>query len=117
MIRIIQIRPSRLPLIPRHDGSHRSVAATMGGNGINLKPAEVAAAFGDEDLRRAFPPILDVKRLAELLGKSPKPIYGWIEKGRLDGTFRKRGKGHLLWRDRVLDRLFNGPDWESDDDE
>jgi excisionase family DNA binding protein len=89
----------------------------MGGKGINLKPAEIAAALDTEDLRRRFPPVLTVPQLAELLQRSRKTIYCWIEKGRLDGAFRKRGKGHLLWRDRVLDRVFNGPEWESDDDE
>lgn len=89
----------------------------MGAYGINLKPAEIAAAFDSEDLRRRFPPILTVRQLAELLQRSPKTIYHWIDKGRLDGTFRKRGKAHLLWRDRALDRVFNGPEWESDDDE
>jgi excisionase family DNA binding protein len=79
--------------------------------------AEIAAALDTEDLRRRFPPILTVPQLAELLQRSRKTIYCWIEKGRLDGTFRKRGKGHLLWRDRVLDRVFNGPEWESNDDE
>ena len=64
----------------------------MGGKGINLKPAEIAAALDTEDLRRRFPPIMTVPQLAELLQLSCKTIYCWIEKGRLDGTSRKRGK-------------------------
>lgn len=85
--------------------------------GINLKPSEIAATFAAEDLRGQFPPILNLPQLAKLLQKSPKTIYLWIDKGRLDGTFRKRGKGHLFWRDRVLDRVFNGPEWESESNE
>ena len=41
-----------------------------------------------------------------------KTVYEWIAKGRLDGAFRKRGKHILIWRDRALDLLFNGPDWK-----
>ena len=82
----------------------------MGGKGIDLKREEITAALDTEDLRRQFPLILTVSQLAELLQRSRKTTYCWIEKGRLDGAFRKRGKGHLLWRDRVLDRVFNGPE-------
>lgn len=89
----------------------------MGNKGINLKLSEIAAALDTEDLRRRFPPILTVPQVAELLQRSPKTIYFWIERGRLKGACRKRGKGHMLWRDRVLDRVFNGPDWEDDVDE
>ena len=88
----------------------------MGSKNINLKQAEIAAALGTEYMRRRFPPILTVPQLAELLQRSPKTIYCWIERGRPDGAFRKRGKGHLLWRDRALDRVFNGPEWEHDDE-
>jgi hypothetical protein len=73
-----------------------------------------------EEIRQAFvgpagdsaPPILSPARLAVLLDRSPKTIYEWIAKGRLDGAFRKRGKHVLIWRDRALDLLFNGPEWK-----
>lgn len=58
-----------------------------------------------------YPPILSPAQLAELLGKSPKTIYHWIAKGRLDGAFRKRGKHCLIWRTRALNLLLNGSDW------
>jgi hypothetical protein len=75
-----------------------------------------------EEIRQAFvgpaadaaPPILSPARLAALLDRSPKTIYEWIAKGRLDGAFRKRGKHVLIWRDRALDLLFNGPEWKHD---
>lgn len=89
----------------------------MTAKSINLRAAEIAAAFDTEDLRRRFPPIITLQQLAELLQRSRKTIYLWIDKGRLDGTFRKRGKGHLFWRDRVLDRIFNGPEWDSETNE
>jgi hypothetical protein len=37
--------------------------------------------------------------------------------GRFDGTFRKRGKHLRFWRDRVIDQFFNGPEWETTQDE
>ncbi len=60
------------------------------------------------------PPILSPAQLADLLQVSVKTIYEWIAKGRMDGAFRKRGKHILLWRDRALDILFNGPEWLSE---
>lgn len=61
----------------------------------------------------SLPPILTVDQLAQLLQVSPKTVYQWKAQGRLDGAFRKRGKHILVWRDRVIDLLFNGPEWIS----
>ena len=74
---------------------------------------------GDE-LRRPFegefaerwPPVLSPAKVAEMLGVSRSTIYYWCQLGRLDGAFRKRGKHLLLWRDRVIERIFNSPDWK-----
>jgi excisionase family DNA binding protein len=66
------------------------------------------------DWARRYPPILSVRQLAALLNGSPKTIYEWIGKGRLDGAFRKRGKHILIWRDRALDLLFNAQEWADD---
>jgi excisionase family DNA binding protein len=75
----------------------------------NLSRDEIARTFqgtvGD------IPPILSPRQLAHLLNLSPKTVYLWIAKGRLDGTFRKRGKHVLLWRDRVIEPLFSGKEW------
>ena len=76
-----------------------------------LTQGELTAPFTDGTGDR-FPVILSVQGLSELLGLSPKTIYDWISKGRLDGTFRKRGKHIFLWRDKVLELLFNGKDWK-----
>lgn len=85
-------------------------------NRPHLKQTEIAAAFGAEDLRRRFPPVLSVPEVVELLRlRSRKTLYLWIAQGRLDGTFRRRGKSHLFWRDRLIDRIFNGPAWESNE--
>jgi transposase InsO family protein len=72
-----------------------------------LSKAEIQQAFA-EDAGTQFPPILNVAQLAELAQISPKTIYEWIAKGRLNGAFRKRGKHHLIWRDRAIDILFKG---------
>ncbi len=77
----------------------------------------------DEEIRRAchgssgdfIPPILSPSQLAQLLGLKVKTIYEWIAKGRLDGTFRKRGKHVLIWRDRAVAAIFAGKDWTSHD--
>jgi predicted site-specific integrase-resolvase len=64
-----------------------------------------------DQLAIGYPAILNIKQLAEILGRSPKTIYEWMARGRLDGCFRKRGKHILVARDRALDRIFNGREW------
>jgi len=34
-----------------------------------------------------------------------------MAKSRLDGAYRKRGKHALIWRDRALDIILNGKEW------
>ncbi len=76
----------------------------------DISKSEIRQAFAKDDGTH-FPPILNVAQLAELLQISAKTVYEWIAKGRLDGAFRKRGKHHLIWRDRAIEILFNGKDW------
>jgi excisionase family DNA binding protein len=66
-----------------------------------------STAGGDADR-----PIVSPEQLAEILGLKTKTVYVWIEKHRLDGSFRRRGKHILIWRDKAIDILFNGPEWE-----
>jgi excisionase family DNA binding protein len=80
-----------------------------------LTTDEISQAFAGK-AGEDFPVILSPAMLAALLQLSPKTIYEWIARGRLDGSFRKRGKHVLFWRDRVLDILFNGKDWSSIDE-
>lgn len=77
----------------------------------NLTPGDMERAFAG-DLAACFPPIMSPADLARLLQLSVKTVYEWIAQGRLDGAFRKRGKHCLIWRDRALDIIFNGPDWK-----
>ena len=60
-----------------------------------------------------FPPVLSPALLASLLGRSRKTVDDWIAKGRLEGCYRRRGKHLLIWRDKALDLLFNGPNWSN----
>jgi hypothetical protein len=78
--------------------------------GIKLKPDEIKAAFSGPDGER-FPPILSTQEVATLLRRTVKTIDDWVSKKHLDGTFRKRGKHRFFWRDRVIDKLFNGGEW------
>ena len=75
-----------------------------------LSKAEIQRAFegAPAEWKR---PIVSPNELAAIVGLRVKTIYDWIARGRLDGTFRKRGKHHLIWRDRALEILFNGADW------
>jgi hypothetical protein len=41
-------------------------------------------------------PIVSLKQLAEIFGVKPKTISVWIAKGRLDGSFVKRGKHNFF---------------------
>jgi excisionase family DNA binding protein len=76
----------------------------------NLSLAEISQPF-DGKAGDDYPVILSPDQLASLLGLSVKTVYEWISQGRLDGSFRKRGKHVLIWRDRVIDLLFNGKKW------
>lgn len=60
----------------------------------------------------AFQPVLDAKECAELCRIRVKTLYEWVRKGRLDGTWRKRGKQLVFWRDAVVDALMNGAEWK-----
>lgn len=75
-----------------------------------LSADEMARPFVGE-LALRFPPVISPRQLAELLGKSPKTVYEWMARGRIDGAYRKRGKHALIWRDKALEILFTGKEW------
>jgi excisionase family DNA binding protein len=77
-----------------------------------LSNGEIQQAFTDGPGTQ-FPPILNVAQLAALGQISKKTVYEWIAQGRLEGAFRKRGKHILIWRDRAVDLLLNGPEWKT----
>lgn len=57
--------------------------------------------------------IVSPTKFANELDMSVKTLYQWIEQGRLDGSFRKRGKKIFILRKEALNILFNGPDWSN----
>lgn len=77
-----------------------------------LTKAEIAEAFQGEDANE-YGPILTTEKAAQLICMSKKKLSEWKNKGWLDGTFRKRGKV-LYFRDKLVDRIFNGPEWENE---
>ena len=79
----------------------------------NLTPREMQQAFS-AGAGAAWPVVLSPRQLADLVGLSPKTIYEWLSKGRLDGAYRRRGKHVLLWRDRALQILSGGKEWTDD---
>lgn len=87
---------------------------------VGLQVSSRNRPISKEEIHQAFagatgetvPAILSPAQLADLLNLSVKTIYEWVAKGRLDGAFRKRGKHVRIWRDRVLDLFFNGPEWK-----
>jgi excisionase family DNA binding protein len=81
-----------------------------------LNKDEIARAFAGA-AAESYPVILSPAQLADLLGRSIKTVYEWLSKGRLDGAYRKRGKHVLIWRDRALELIFNGPSWSHDHDQ
>jgi hypothetical protein len=84
-------------------------------------PKELRRLSADE-IKQAFasgkgseyPVVLTVLELKNLLClRSVKTIYDWVSKGYLDDTYRKRGKYLFFWRDRVINALFNSPEWNN----
>jgi excisionase family DNA binding protein len=53
-------------------------------------------------------------QFAALLGLSVKTVYEWLTKGRFANSSRRRGKHVLIFRDRALNELLAGKDWQSE---
>lgn len=85
--------------------------------------SKISPRLTEEELEAFFSkyptygPVLLTAAVAALLCVSKKTIDEWVSRGHLDGTFRKRGKHRLFWRDRLLVRVFNGPEWNRDEKE
>ena len=59
--------------------------------------------------------VLSAEEAATLLRISLSTLYDWRSQGRLDGTFRKRGKRLLFHRERLLEEIFDGKQWEKNE--
>lgn len=58
-----------------------------------------------------YPPVLSPQQAAQLLGLSRKTVYAWHAQGRLSGCARRRGKHLLIYRNGLLEQVFNGSEW------
>ncbi|MDZ4683444.1 MAG: helix-turn-helix domain-containing protein [Planctomycetaceae bacterium] len=76
-------------------------------DGLGLASAEIAAAFNDTDWGTRFPPVLTVEQAAELLQVPKATIYDWSSRKLLGGCARRVGKHLRIFRDRLLDTIFN----------
>jgi excisionase family DNA binding protein len=72
-----------------------------------LTSDEIDLAFRDEESRADFPPILTIKQFAKLFGVSQSTTYTWIAQGRLTGCVTRIGKHNRIWRNRVIEQMFN----------
>tara|TARA_R110002124_G_scaffold259227_1_gene425052 strand:+ start:537 stop:791 length:255 start_codon:yes stop_codon:yes gene_type:complete len=75
-----------------------------------ISKSEIQNAFEGQDGQR-FPIILTTEEVGQLLHVSKKTIYEWVRKGNLDKTYIKRGKRRLFLRNKLIDKMFNGKDW------
>jgi len=81
-------------------------------NNKRLTKDEISRAFAEGPFSK-YPPILTTKEAAEMLGVKPKTINAWKNEGLLEGTYRQQRKEDRYWRDRLIDRFFNGPEWNA----
>ncbi len=64
-----------------------------------------------KETARLYPPILGAVEAANLLKVPIKTVRNWLAEGRLDSAARKRGRRWLIWRDALIDLIFNGENW------
>ncbi len=77
------------------------------GRPVRLSKDEIAAAFNNDAMRTAFPPILSPEQFAQLWGVPRSTIYHWISQGLFEGAVTHVGKHLRLWRDCAIEILFN----------
>ena len=75
------------------------------GDELKLTKEEVAR------LGANLPPVLSPAQAAAFIGIPKKTIYEWSSQNRLDSCARRRGKHLLIFRDRLIEELFDGKDW------
>jgi len=94
-----------------------AVVGEIASEAMSRKPPKLSKTEIDEAVDRASKPIVSPKELAEFLGLALSTIYEWIQRGRLDGCFRRRGKHVLIWLARAVAVIFNGSEWRTEDAE
>ncbi len=77
------------------------------GDGLRLTPTELSAPFVNSDWGTKYPPVLTVDKTADLLQVPRATIYDWSSRGMLRGCGRRVGKHLRIFRDRLLQKVFN----------
>lgn len=77
------------------------------GDGLKLTPAELSAPFANSDWGTKYPPVLTVDQTADLLQVPRATVYDWSSRGMLRGCARRVGKHLRIFRDRLLNKVFN----------
>ncbi|HUG70847.1 MAG TPA: helix-turn-helix domain-containing protein [Pirellulaceae bacterium] len=73
----------------------------------HLTDREITAAFADAKWGAEYPPVLSLAQAANLLQVPLQTLYQWRSRGYLKGCSRRVGKRVLVFRDRLLKRVFN----------
>lgn len=74
---------------------------------LKLTDREIAAAFSDAQWADRFPPVITLAQAAELLQVPLQTLYQWRARGLLGKCSRRVGKRVLVFRDRLLQQVFN----------
>lgn len=77
------------------------------GNGLKLTATELSAPFVNTEWGTKYPPVLTVDQTADLLQVPRATIYDWSSRGLLRGCGRRVGKHLRIFRDRLLQQIFN----------
>ncbi|MBP90667.1 MAG: DNA-binding protein [Planctomycetaceae bacterium] len=74
---------------------------------LHLTDREITAAFADAKWAAEYPPVLSLPQAAALLHVPLQTLYQWRSRGYLSGCSRRVGKRVLVFRDRLIKRVFN----------
>jgi|GEM_PF-1412737 len=74
-----------------------------------ISPEEIKGIIDamDPELRNS----MGSEEAAKFLKISLSTLYGWVNYGYLEGTYRRRGKYLVFLTSRLVDKFYNGKDW------
>ncbi len=75
--------------------------------GLRLSQNEIDDAFRDPKWAELYPPVLTVDQAAAMLQVPKDTLYAWSSCGKLKGCARRMGKHLRLFRNRLLQHVFN----------
>jgi hypothetical protein len=74
---------------------------------LKLTDKEISSAFADPAQASRFPPVMTLDQAAELLQVPVQTLYQWRSRDLLGKCSRRVGKRVLVFRDRLLQQVFN----------